>query len=101
MAIATKRRSESGMSVLPGGNKSSSSAALERARAGNASSRAVTIELHPTPMFSVDEHSAVDNPVDELAVQVHTTRTSAVAAVDEEVTIKANQANPFFSMSLK
>ena len=92
----TKRRSESGMSVLPGGNKSSSSAALERARAGNASSRAVTIELHPTPMFSVDEHSAVDNPV-----AVHTTRTSAVAAVDEEVTIKANQANPFFSMSLK
>ena len=94
----TKRRSESGMSVLPGGNKSSSSAALERARAGNASSRAVTIELHPTPMFSVDEHSAVDNPVvvDELAV--HTTRTSAV---DEQATIKANQANPFFSMSLK
>ena len=93
----TKRRSESGMSVLPGGNKSSSSAALERARAGNASSRAVTIELHPTPMFSVDEHSAVDNPVDELAV--HTTRTSAVD--EQEVTIKANQANPFFSMSLK
>ena len=92
----TKRRSESGMSVLPGGNKSSSSAALERARAGNASSRAVTIELHPTPMFSVDEHSAVDNPADELAV--HTTRTSAV---DEQATIKANQANPFFSMSLK
>ena len=47
-------------------------------------------------MFSVDEHSAVDNPVDEVAV--HTTRTSAV---DEQATIKANQANPFFSMSLK